>query len=183
MLICGIIIGVTCTNRFCQSDNNIFSSILESYLISCCKLSFLKNFCNTFLVLFAIIFTVFILGFCAVGVPIIWLTPLIYGAICGSIISCIFCENGISGLLFVILINIPCYAITAATLLKCCCESSKLSIDLFSLVAGQGPICNRNKGFLKDYLVFFLVMCIPIIIAALFKTICFTLFSGFFNFI
>ncbi len=183
LLVCGVIIGITCANKFCQSDNNIVTPILESYISSCSKLSFFKNFCNAFLIAFFVIFAVFILGFCAVGVPIIWLIPFLFGIFCGGVVTCLFCQNGISGLLFSILINIPCYAITAATLIKCCCESSKLSIDLFGVILGEGAACNKNKGLLKDYLIFFLVMCIPIIIASLLKTICFTLFSGFFNFV
>lgn len=182
LVICGVILGLACAGKFSSGANSFIPTVLGSYAASCKELGVIKLILNYFLFSIFPVLIVFILGFCAVGVPLIWLTTVIYGFFCGVVIGCLFIENGILGLVYAICINIPCYAITAASLIRCCCESTKSSVCLFGCFCGQA-IPNKGNSALKEYCLYFLVMTIPILVASIVKAISFTLFSGFFSFI
>ncbi len=183
VLICGIIIGVSISKKIIYSQNDFLSVLINNYLSFIKDCTFFECFVSIFLVIFAAAFTVFLIGFCAVGAPLAWLVPALYGCFCSCVVTCLLIKYSIQGIGYSLLINIPCYAITAATLIKCCCESSKLSVELLSVLTGGST---REKGkykLLQEYTINYLILCIPLVCAALLKTVSFKLFSGFFSFI
>ena len=183
VLICGIIIGVSISKKIIYSQNDFLTVLINNYISMIKDCTFFECFVSIFLVIFSVAFIVFLIGFCAVGTPLAWLIPALYGCFCSSVITCLLIKYGIQGIGYCLLINIPCYAITAATIIKCCCESSRLSIELLSVLTGAA---SREKGkykLLQEYIINYMILCIPLICAALLKTVSFKLFSGFFSFI
>lgn len=179
VLICGLILGIFTSSRLLKSDNNVLCNLFDSFLFSCSKLSFINCFFTYLLISLLFVFFAFILGFCAVGTPALCLLPFVLGLIFGSSICCYFTNYGLTGFLFCILGNIPFYAITAATLLKCCCESMKMSVELFCVVINGRA--SKSCYSLRDIAMYYCVMCIPLLIGSIIKTIGMKLFIGFFG--
>lgn len=183
LFVCGLIIGVTIIKNGESDFTDIFSKLLHNSISAKNNNSWFRCFCGEFLWLFLLILIDFICGLCGVGLPLIWLVPVCFGSIAGLILSLYFVNYGMPGLGYCALINIPCYAITAATLIKCCCESTKVSNEIFFYILGGKKSDNTKEPLLKDYIINYVLLCIPIIIAALISTGSFKLFSGLFNFV
>ena len=181
VLICGLILGVFTASKLLKSENSVLCSIFENLLFFCGSLSFIKCLFTCFLVSLLFIVLSFILGFCAVGTPALLLLPFILGLCVGGNICCYFTNYGLMGFLFCILTSIPFYAITAATLLKCCCESIKMSVELFGVVANGKT--TKACYSLREIGMFYCVMCVPLLIGSVIKTIGIKLFLGFFGII
>ncbi len=177
VLICGLILGIFTSSKLLKTDNNVLGNLFESFFFSCSKLSFINCFITYFLISLLFAAFAFILGFCAVGTPALCLLPFILGLFFGSSICCYFSNYGLTGFLFCVLANIPFYAITAATLLKCCCESIKMSVELFCVVINGKA--TKSCYSLRDIVMFYCVMCLPLLIGSIIKTIGTKLFIGF----
>lgn len=181
VFLCGLIVGVTIFRQSGEPFSEFITEILKNYLTVCAVNSIFKNFCSIFFLLSLFVFILFIFGLCAVGQPFIWLSGFLFGCGIGIVISSYFCAFGILGVGYCALINIPCYAITAATLIKCCCESTRVSNDIFFYSLGSFNNTTGKNRLLKDYLINYLLFLVPIIIAALLKACFLKLFSGLFG--
>lgn len=183
IFICGIIFGVSISKKIIQSENDFLTVLINNYISMIKDCTFFECFIGIFLVIIFVAFIDFIIGLCAVGTPLVWLIPALFGCFCSSIVTCLLIKQGIQGIGYCLLINIPCYAITAATLIKCCCESSKMSLELLGVLTGA-PVRDKAKNkLLQEYIINYLILCIPLVGAALIKTVSFKLFSGFFTFV
>lgn len=183
LFLCGLIIGIAITKNGSEEWNNFATNLLSNYISTKSQSSFLRCFSGTLVILLLCIFIDFLFGLCAVGTPFVWLVPLLFGCFCGCGVSCLLINYGLKGLCYCALVNIPCYAITAATLIKCCCESTKMSVELFTNICGFHNANVKNTIFFKEYVINYLVLCVPIVIGALISTVCFKLFSSLFIFI
>lgn len=182
LFICGVIIGVSIIKNGGDEWNVISKKMMSSYLSTKSNGNILTYFCSTFVMMISIVFISFLTGLCAVGVPFIGVIPLAFGVVCGSVVSSFAVNYGIQGLVYCTIINIPCYAIVTAGLVKCCCESLKMSLELFSVIANS-TVESKQKGYLKDYTINYLILCIPIALGSLISTVGYEIFSGFFSFI
>lgn len=183
LFICGVIIGVSVVKSGGDEWNLFSKKILTNYLSAKSNGNILKCFSSTFVMMISVAFISFLTGLCAVGVPFIGFVPLLFGGFCGVAVSTFVVNFGIQGLVYCTIINIPCYAITAASIIKCSCESLKMSLELFGAISDSGFGDCKRKGYLKEYTVNYLVLCIPIAIGSLASAIGFEVFSGLFNFV
>ncbi len=183
LFVCGLILGVIVIQKSDEDFSSFFLKLLNNYLKAKKDNSWFMNFCGEFLGLFLLVFIDFVLGLCAVGLPFIWLLPVCFGCFSGIVLSVFFTNYGLTGLAFCGLINIPCYAITAATLIKCCCESTRISNEIFRFVFSGNKSENVKSSLIKEYTINYALLCLPILIAALISSGSFKLFSGLFSFI
>ncbi len=181
ILLCGLIFGAILSAKGSEAWHQFFNTFVNNHLTVKSSSSIFRNFCSVFFCLFIIILFDYISGLCGLGIPFIYFTPLLLGTYCGVIISQFYYLYNLRGLLYCILINIPCYAITAATLIKCCCFSSDISKEiLVYLINGKN---DTKEKILYNYTIKYLLLCIPILISALLNAITFRLFGNLFHFI
>ncbi len=183
LFLCGLILGIVLIKN-CDSDlKNLLLKCIDNYISVKSKCSFLDCFLGTLTILLTCVCLNFLFGLCAVGVPLVWMVPVFFGFFCGCGVSCLFINFGLKGLCYCALVNVPCYAITAATLIKCCCESTKMSVQIFNYIMGVRPDSLKGCLSFKDFLLNNLAFCIPILIGALLSTIGFKMFASLFIFI
>lgn len=183
LFVCGLIIGVTVISQSGTDFTDFFSKIIHNNISAKKDSSWFKCFCGEFVWLFILVFVDFICGLCGVGLPFIWLIPICFGCFAGMVLALFFINYGMTGLGYCALMNIPSYAITAATLVKCCCESTKVSNEIFFYILSGSKGDTSKTPILKEYTVKYIFFCIPVIIAALISTGSFKLFSGLFSFV
>lgn len=180
LLICGIIIGVFLSEKGSKEWHIFFENLISNHLIAKASNDIFVNFCSMFLAVFIVFLYNYISGLCGVGIAFTSFSPFILGVYFGVIITFYYISYGFSGIAYCALINLPLYAITAATLVKCCCESSNISKEIFFyLVSGKG----EGKPFLKDYTLKYLIYLIPVSLGALISALFFHLFSHLFTFV
>lgn len=177
----GLIVGVTTIKN---SDNKIFKIIeimINDYIIENSSFSFLENLLSSLFLLLLPLCFIFIFGLCAVGSPIILATPGIVGLISGMAVSFFYIKFSFEGLGYATLILIPPLAILIATLIKSCSEGINMSLIIVMNILGANEIKN-NKNILKEYCLKFLILALPLFIAAVLNAGCYKLFSGLFSF-
>ncbi len=180
LFLCGLILGTFLIKNCSEEIKGAFSTLLSNYISAKNECGFLS--CFSAVAIFYIIFLVvaFLFGLCAVGTPLVWLVPVVFGLFCSVYVSLMLINYGLKGLFYCVLVDLLPYAITTATLVKCCCESTKISVNLFGCLAGDNTL--RGKNLFKDYVLNYLILCIPILIGTLISTFCFKIFQGLFIF-
>lgn len=180
LFVCGLIIGITIIKNASNETCQLFFSVVKRYLTALKGCNYLNSICSVFLSLFLILFYIFVFGQCSIGVPFIGIAPLLWGMFTGIGISCYYSMFSFNGLSYFAIINLPCYAITAATLVRGCCISTKMSNEIFlSLLSGEWK--KQEDNTIKQYCTSFLILLIPLIISAITKSGSHKLFSGLFN--
>lgn len=181
ILLCGVIFGAILSSKGSVAWHTFFNTFVNNHLTVKASSSLFRNFCSVFFSLFLIILFDYICGLCGLGIPFIYSTPFLLGTYCGVIISQFYYLYHIKGLVYCIAINIPCYAIAAATLIKCCCFSTDISKEiLVYLINGKN---DTNEKLLYNYSLKYLLLCIPLVMSAFLNALSFRLFSDLFNFI
>lgn len=179
VFICGLILGITILR---ESDNDITSlinNIVKNNYMAMKTCSFMNAFSGIILLLFLLVFYIYLFGQCSVGFPFVALAPLIWGMYSGLIISSYYSMFGLKGIGFCCIVNIPCYAITAATLIRGCCIATNSSNEIF-LGVMSGEWNKQSNYSLKSYTVSFLVLLIPLVFSSLLKAGCYKLFGDLF---
>ena len=181
ILLCGVIFGVILSNKGSIAWHTFFNTFVNNHLTVKGSSSIFRNFCSVFFCFFLILLFDYICGLCGLGAPFLYMTPFFLGIYCGIITSQFYCIHGLPGLVYSVVINIPCYAITAATLIKCCCFSTEISKEiLVYLIYGRN---DTREKLLYNYTIKYLMMCIPVALSALLNAVSFRLFRDLFNFI
>lgn len=180
LFLCGVIIGAFLIKNCDDEIKNALSALLRSFFSAKAENGFITCFSGTLVFLLVFIFTAFLFGLCAVGTPLVWLVPMAFGGICSCYVALMLVNFGLKGLLFCIMVDLLPYAITAATLVRCCCESMRISVGLFTCLWGNSALKGRN--LFKDYALNYLILCIPVVVGALISCFCFRIFQGLFIF-
>lgn len=180
LFLCGFIIGIFFIKNCDNEIKDALGTLLNNYISAKCDCGFLSCFSGSLIFLILFIIVAFLLGLCAVGTPLVCLIPIIFGLICSCYVSLMLINYSFKGLLYCVMVDLLPYAITTATLMKCCCESTKISVNLFGCIAGDSVL--RGKNLFKEYVLNYLVLCVPVIIGALISTFCFKIFRGLFVF-
>ncbi len=178
--LCGIILGIFIIKNLNDDIRNALSTLLNNYISAKSECGFLSCFSGVAVYLVIFIVIAFLFGMCAVGTPFVWAVPVIFGIMCSCYVSLMLINYGLKGIFYCIIINLAPYAITTATLVRCCCESTKLSVNLFNCIVGDNAL--RGQNLFKEYIVNYLILCIPVIIGALISTFCFKIFESLFIF-
>ena len=149
-----------------------FSALGERTLLQ----SFLTSFSSLFLYLLAS----YLLGFCAVGQPVILLLPFFRGLGLGAFMGYLYVSYGFRGVGYCLLVLLPAAVIALLGILIACRESLRLSILLFSsFVLGKGT--PNGRGIMKLYNLKYLILCIFALASAFIGTLCTLLFAGMFH--
>lgn len=181
LMICGIILGISLVKNSDGEFNKALTNLIESINSTKYNNSLLSCVFYVFGWLFLLVLLTFFGGLSGVGLPFISLVNIVFGIICGVFCGIYYVKYGIQGIGFFSLVYLPCYAITAATLIKCCCESFKMSLGIFSFLSGINVNQNKNKKILNDYILNYLILSIPIIIASILNVAGFKVFVGLFD--
>lgn len=178
---CSIAFGVMLSHKGSDWWHSFLGTLICNHLTAKQGSTLLVNFCGTFAPLLAILVYCYIFGMCGVGAPFLYLAPVVLGVFSGVCGAEFFHKFALEGLVYWCCVNIPCNAITAATLIRCCCYGSELSNYVFSLLIY--PKTERKEHLLKEYSVKFLVMTIPVALGALLSAITFSLVGKLFSFL
>lgn len=181
LFLCGVIFGIFIIKNCNDDIKNAVSTLLSNYISAKSECGFVACFSGVAVFLIIFIIITFLFGMCAVGTPFVWAVPVIFGIICSGYVSLMLINYGFKGIFYCVIIDLVPYAITTATLVRCCCESTKLSVNLFGCIAGDNAL--RGKNIFKEYIINYSILCIPIIIAALISSFCFKIFQGLFIFV
>ena len=181
LFLCGIILGVFIIKNCNNEVKEAFNTLLRNFFSAKSGCGFISCFSGTLVFFVIFIAFSFLFGMCAVGTPLVWAVPIFFGVICSSYVSLMLINYGLKGLFYCILVDMLPYAITTATLVKCCCESTKLSVNLFSCIAGGNAF--KGKNLFKEYSVNYLILCVPVLIGAIISAFCFKIFQSLFIFV
>lgn len=181
LIICGIILGISLIKNGEAEFNSFIKNLIEGINHTKRNSSFFSCifYVTGWLLLFEII--VISCGLSGVGIPVIALVCIIYGVVCSVFCGGYYINYGIEGIGFFGLIHLPCYAITAATLIKCCCEGVSISLNIFSYLSGGNKSSTKTRNIIKGYLLYNLILSIPLFASALLNVIAFKIFSGLFS--
>ena len=179
IFVCGLILGITIIKNSDEGISNLICGLLKRYLITLKNSSFLNIFSGTFLSLFIGLFYIYLFGLCCIGTPFIGIAPLIWGVFSGIIVSSFYSLFGFSGLGYCCIINIPCYATTAATIIRGCCIGANMSNEIFlSLISSE--LKKQPENIIKNYSIKFIVLIVFLVLATLMKTGSYELFGDLF---
>lgn len=178
----GVIIGCSTVKRADSDIIRAIGNLLGTILQSDIKSGFFKCLLSSIGAASVFPLITMLVGFSAIGAPIAALTPFVLGGACGITASSYYCSYGMKGIGFCTLVIFPFLAIVAATVIKCCNESFIMSTELFGFLTVNSKTKNK-KPELKEFCAKYAVLCVPLIIAALFRTIGFLLFAEIFDFI
>lgn len=149
-----------------------FSALGERTLLQ----SFFTSFSSVFFYLLAS----YLLGFCAIGQPVLLLLPFFRGLGLGAFMGYLYVSYGFSGVGYCFLVLLPAAVIALLAILIACRESLRLSAMLFSnFVLGRGTASGR--GVMKLYNLKYLILCAFALASALISTLCIVLFGGIFH--
>ncbi len=181
LFVCGFIIGILTMKGEENSLKSVFSEFFTNYLANQTQEKFLSTFFNAVTINIILPFFTFVFGLCAVGIPIIIAIPALSGITVGMAIGFLYSSYSLQGLGYATLIIIPSVAIVGATLIRCCTEAIRMSIEIIADTSGYQTPSKQNE--LKDYCFRFLIFFIPLVLSALLEVGCLKLFSGLFSFI
>lgn len=181
LMICGIIIGVSLIKNSDSEFKGLVKSLIDS--INNTKSNNLLFSCLLFVIgwLLVPLIVAFFSGLSGLGLPFLALLNVLYGMFCGLFCGIYYVCFGLHGIGFFSLVNLPCYAITAATLIKCCCESLKMSFNVFSFLSGNCINQSKNKNMLKEYILTYLILCLPVVAGSFLNVISFKIFGDLFS--
>ena len=181
LMICGIIIGVSLIKNGDSEFKGLVKSLIDS--INNTKSNNLLFSCVLFVIgwLLVPLIVAFFSGLSGLGLPFLALLNVLYGMFCGLFCGIYYVCFGLQGIGFFSLVNLPCYAITAATLIKCCCESLKMSFNVFSFLSGNCISQSKNKNMLKEYILTYLILCLPVVAGSFLNVISFKIFGDLFS--
>lgn len=179
IFVCGLILGITIIEKSNSEIIDLIFKLIKNNLTAINNSNFINVFSGTFFSLVLLLFYIYIFGQCSVGVPFIGLTPLFWGVYTGVIVSSLYSIYGLKGIGFCSIVNLPCYAITAATLVRGCCIGVNYSNEIFLAIL-SGEWKKQSDYTIKNYTLSFVVLIIPLIISAVLKAGCSKLFSELF---
>ncbi len=179
-LLSGIITGVFISEKGIGNWHTFYSEIINTYLSHSLNKNPISMFFRLFLPFVIIMITTYITGLCGVGAPFLPIAPMLLGCTFGIIVTQYYLNYGLSGILCCGLIYLPSYAITTATLIKCCCRCFSISGEIFYyIITGKG----EGKPILKEYTLQFLIYILPIAVGCVVTVLFYGLFAHLFNFI
>lgn len=173
-IICGVLYTRTVSDQNLQNLEFLFNihtgSILEKSAISI----FTASFSSAFIVLF----TIFVFGFCAIGVPVILSMVFIQGFGFGLSAGYIYASIGAKGILYNLSVIIPCMVLLFFVVLYASKHATNMSISIFKNVFLSSRD-EKSDISLNEYFIKFIIFILLIFAKALIETILVLIFSGF----
>ena len=183
IFICGIVLGISLYDNSGKDIRDILIRYMETSLDNKINQTYFKTFVTSFVYMVFPIALSYVFGLCATGLPFVWLMPIIYGVINGIVASMYYYSYSAKGVALFALSVLLGNAITAATLIKCCCESSVMSLNIFSAITSKKGSIKNEIYNIKDYTINYLILIIPVIIASFINTTSYRVFYKLFGFV
>lgn len=162
---CGLVTGTSLIMRYGDGMGAYVKTLIEKL--------FMQKLSRDFLVLagegLLLNLLVFVSGLCAVGLPLILLSPCIQGIIIGSVCSYLYTVYQIDGVIFSLVIIVPFCAVSVLMLLIGCNEAIIMSSGIIKAVLKSGE---NGRGEVKAYLIRGIIIAIVTSISTLLQSIC-----------
>ena len=179
LFVCGLILGVLIIKNTTSDVNAFILKVIRNSTLAVTQSNLINIFSGTILLLFVLLFYVYVFGQCSVGIPFLAFAPLLWGTYSGIMTGGLYTLFGLKGLGYCAIVNLPCYAITATTLIRGCCIGTGYSNEIF--LGMLTPDWKKQADFtLKNYSFKFLVLVVPLIMSALLKACSCKLFGELF---
>ncbi len=166
----GILIGSVAVGTFYDSDNSIINSICADYFEKRASQSIFSSFSATFLSSVLILFLSYLLGLCAVGVPILYCI-LVFDSIGKGLIFGFVClKYGFWGILKSLVFLIPQNILICILIIFAVRFSVKMSKQMHSMLSDSKSVTYyeiSKKTYNNRYLLFILGLLIISVFDAL----------------
>lgn len=169
----GIFIGSVTAGNNAENKSSILFQIHSTFIQNKLDQSFLQLFWSAFLSEFLYIIVIYISGVCAIGIPILYIIPLIYGIGKGIVLGFLYATNGFYGVLNAILfhsIQTTCLILLTISALK---KSYTMSRQTFFKL--NSNVEENNVLSFKKYNQFYIVILLLCIVFCLIDALMFKL--------
>lgn len=167
----GILIGSVAAGSNASDESSILFRIHSSFTQGKTEKNFLELFLDTFLSEFLYLLVCYISGLCAVGIPVLFIIPLIYGMGKGIIWGFLYANEGlfgiINGLLFHSVQGVGLMSLIIIALRK----SYKMSCRTFASISSN--VCDDIAPTFKKYNQFYVIILIISILFCLIDALMF----------
>ena len=163
IVILGVIIGSLSFNFISTSTKEEVFKTISNFLQESEKLSIIKLFSRSLVNDYIYLFILFVSGVCALGLPIIFVLPLLKGISTGVLISYIYTQQGLNGFVYyLIILSVP------ATLMLMCIIFACREAYYMSLGISMGVFTENRRTYEKSsnffiYLKRFLIFSFAVI--------------------
>ncbi|MEG1834837.1 MAG: stage II sporulation protein M [Oscillospiraceae bacterium] len=140
----------------------------------------LANFIEYFFSEALFLLIVFLFGLCIIGEPFLWIIPFIRSLESGLIMSIIYQNFSLKGIVYCISIIIPSAIVALSTLIIATKESILMTKDINAIIKKKNPISSPN--IIRLYLERYGILTLGTLLSALIYAITVQIFSGKFNF-
>lgn len=177
ILLFGILWGVLYTSSASGQSFGYLQFLFNIHNTSIMEKSAVSIFTASFSSGFIVLFILFVLGFCAIGIPAILFMVLLQGFGFGLSAGYIYATVGTKGILYNICVFIPCMALLFFVILHASKSAASMSISLFRLVFAFSDN-DKVQVNVNEYFIKFILFILFIFAKALLETILVLLFSG-----
>jgi hypothetical protein len=179
LFLSGMIIGSSAVNSINNEVNSRFVTLFSDYITMRSTQSIFDTFTNSLFVNLIYLGISFTAGLCAIGLPLIALSPFAKGVGIGMIAGYLYSSYAMTGAGFCLLIIFPGAIVATAALLFGCNESFVMSHELFNIVQGRAP--NNYGNLIKKYSARYGILLILSVAASVIETLLTVTFVGKFN--
>lgn len=172
----GLLVG--CLMEINLDINNIL--LIDNFINIRSNTSFFVLFFASFLLSFIFLFSVYLFGTSLLGLAFIPFIILIRGLFFGILLSQLYNQYGITGIVYNLLTIIPGAIISIIVLISGCINCINLSYSLGKIVISDGQTLKRID--IKKYCLSFCLLCFLTLVSALFETFMSYVFRNFFEF-
>lgn len=137
----------------------------ENYLDLRINGSFWQIFLNSFMVSFCFLLTNLVFGTSVIGVSIVPLVIGFRGAVLGTLISCVYAEYALKGIVINALVIVPTSVISVLFIIVSAKEAIRLSAAVIKITIPNSPPRNLSPAF-SAFFKRTCVLLIPIILSA-----------------
>lgn len=176
----GMIIGAVFIKRGDGLVSESISDMFTAYIKTKSEQSLSMNFINSLAVNASFMLAAFVFGLCAVGLPFVCSLPLIKGVGIGMLSGYLYAKFALKGLGYCVLVIYPGLIPAIFALLLACSVGINSSYEM--LLSLSSTKAQRGERSIKIYCIRFLIICVPVIIAAVLDASASRMFCRLFSF-
>ena len=175
----GLVLGTVTVRRGETALLKWLSTLFENYTFVRSERSAADNFCNTFLRQSLLLGGTYAVGLCAVGVPLLYFLPMLYGTGVGIVSAYLYLQFALKGIGYCALLLYPGIILSVCAILFGCSISIAMSGTILkNLLNTQKEEAPEFRKYNLKYLILIGISGIT----ALVDTVLNMVFSGYFQF-
>ena len=178
----GILLGTYILKHNGELMDTIIANAFNDYIEAKKDKSIAANFIDSIKINLIFIIISFVLGFCAIGTPLISLIPVVKGIGIGVICGYLYLKYNFSGLGYCVLIIYPGLIVSMMSLLMACNFSLSFSYDMLLSVIENNKKELKGEYKLKLFCIRYLIITAISIFGSVVDSFAIKLFSGLFSF-